>query len=169
MSKYAKNMRPNRSAPSSFNSSLNLWTIPFAGTMTLLDSIPSSYPRPMPRNRSNIFVKCFNVFPAVTLCHWRVPERHDYHAPPTVTGCVTLYWRHCSCFGVFTTPASFLTQYTTSNGNIHRSQARRQTQRYSHKGTHRHTRLQSSNNPKRAFNQQNGPSGTNVNPMQRLI
>ena len=67
MSKYAKNMRPNRSAPSSFNSSFNLWTIPFAGTMMLLDSIPSSYPCPIPRNRSSSFVKCFSVFLAVTL------------------------------------------------------------------------------------------------------
>ena len=67
MSKYAKNMRPNRSAPSSFNSSLNSWNIPFAGTMTLLDSIASSYPRPMPCNRSSSFVKCFGVFPTVTL------------------------------------------------------------------------------------------------------
>ena len=67
MSKYAKNMSPNRSAPSSFNSSLNLWIIPFANTMMLLDSIPLSYLRSMLCDQSSSFVKCFSVFPAPTL------------------------------------------------------------------------------------------------------
>ena len=66
MSKYAKNTRPNKSAPSFFNSSLNLLTIPFVGTMTVLDSMPSSYPSPMPCNWPISFVKRFSVFPSVT-------------------------------------------------------------------------------------------------------
>ena len=66
MSKYAKNMRPSNNAPSFFNYSFNLWTMPFVGTMTLLDSMPSSYLRSMPSNRSSSLVKFFSISTTVT-------------------------------------------------------------------------------------------------------
>ena len=66
MSRYAKKRRPNSSAPSFANSSFNLSHIPFAGTMTVLDSTPSSEPLPIDSRRSISFVKYFSVLPAVT-------------------------------------------------------------------------------------------------------
>ena len=66
MSKHAKNISPNSSAPSFSNSFLNLCTIPFVGTMTFVDSMPLLYPNPMPCRQSNSLVKCFNVFSTVT-------------------------------------------------------------------------------------------------------
>ena len=66
MSKYVRNIRLNSSVPSFFNSFFNLQTMPFVGTMTLLDSMPSLSPHPMPSNRSNSFVKCLSVSPTIT-------------------------------------------------------------------------------------------------------